>query len=484
MKVFQSRVILLLSATLSFYLKAEPQVFVTTEEVISEEVTADSPVFPTVQLWDCVNTVEGTYQRAEHLVSRFPEYANLEDIGPSLNKQIDSNQGYEIKVLHLGKGQLSGEKSCNAPQVVINGGLHANEIYTSQTLIQLAEELLDGYQSNARYRMILDHYRVALILISNPDGKHITDTAENAFLAPRKNNRQNVEEGCDISIEHAGVDLNRNFDYAWVNASIFDDVSKYGYATSNECRTQYPGPYAASEPETLALQNFLNRTLTPTQNPYGASTRNLYMDVHDWGELIIYPFQTADDRPASDQLVTLSKKLAGQSGYDARGSVNVGGISTSYVYGALQTPAVTVEMGTERFASCDTFTQIDYPKVRDVLLYGILVSGAPFHLNRGLDIHDLNISADHKLTATVFNSAYPEKVYTEVKIEYFIDAHPQFDYAIPHEAIILDSDESNGTLIEAPLGSLGLESGVHDVYIRAKTEYTTGVVDAIQLEVP
>ena len=68
-----------------------------------------------------------------------------------------------------------------------------------------------------------------------------------------------------------GVDLNRNFDFAF-NSPIAD---------KDVCDISYQGPFALSEPESKALPWFLEKN---------KDVVTVYFTIHCFAEVILYPF--------------------------------------------------------------------------------------------------------------------------------------------------------------------------------------------------
>ena len=75
-----------------------------------------------------------------------------------------------------------------------------------------------------------------------------------------------------------GVDLNRNYGYQF----DYNDEGSSGYA----CGEDYRGPFAFSEPETLAIKNLVEQ--------YN-STIKLAINFHAYGNLFIFPFNYEPD---------------------------------------------------------------------------------------------------------------------------------------------------------------------------------------------
>lgn len=83
-----------------------------------------------------------------------------------------------------------------------------------------------------------------------------------------------------------GTDANRNFDFNW--------MANNG-ASSNPCSETFAGPTPFSEPETVALANFIRQH---------SSKIKIYLSFHSYGQYILFPYgHTHDITPHHDVMV-------------------------------------------------------------------------------------------------------------------------------------------------------------------------------------
>jgi len=101
-----------------------------------------------------------------------------------------------------------------------------------------------------------------IIPVFNVDGFHYTKTTNRLWRKTRQNH-------ATICI---GADANRNFDFNWM---VNDGASQ------NPCSETYAGPVPFSEPESVALQRFLD--------PIGRQI-NIYLSFHSYGPYILFPY--------------------------------------------------------------------------------------------------------------------------------------------------------------------------------------------------
>ena len=155
-----------------------------------------------------------------------------------------------LKALHI--PSQSGQP---APVILMVAGLHPREWIAPPQLINLAQRLLQTNSTTEVYRTNLE---IWIVPIANPDGYIYSWQSDRSW---RKNRRKNNDGSF-------GVDLNRNFLYQWGE----------GDSSNNTLDETYHGPTAASEPETKALQQFIdNHNLLAV------------VDIHAYDQSLSYP---------------------------------------------------------------------------------------------------------------------------------------------------------------------------------------------------
>jgi len=128
------------------------------------------------------------------------------------------------------------------PEILITSAIHAREVITPLTVLNIMNHLTDNYGVDPRITDIVDNREIWFVPMVNPDGYF-----HNQVIAPygggmwRKNRRDNGDESF-------GVDLNRNFGYEWGH----DDIGSSPY-TGEET---YRGTAPFSEPESQAMRDF------------------------------------------------------------------------------------------------------------------------------------------------------------------------------------------------------------------------------------
>lgn len=199
--------------------------------------------------------------RLDQLVAARPDLASRVSVGRSLG-------GRDIAAVRITGVGDPGTK----PAILINGCQHAREWITVMASMYLAESLTSRYDADPRVRRLVDSYSWVIVPIVNPDGYDFTWTTLRLW---RKNRRDNLDGSF-------GVDINRNWSQGWGPVGSSGDPA-------NEI---YRGPAPFSEPETVALRDFI------------ATIPNLvfHIDVHSYGQLILWPngsdWALAPDEPS------------------------------------------------------------------------------------------------------------------------------------------------------------------------------------------
>lgn len=149
-----------------------------------------------------------TYESTEDLLfevsTEHRDITELEPVGPTV-------EGRTIWAITISDNPRVNEME---PRVRLVAAMHGDENITTEILLRLIQYITDNYAHDPAVEYIVDHTSMVIIPMLNPDGV-------------AHNTRYNA----------SGVDLNRNFDVAWVPAE------KHGTT-----------PF--SEPETISLKEY------------------------------------------------------------------------------------------------------------------------------------------------------------------------------------------------------------------------------------
>lgn len=336
----------------------------------------------------CYRTVEETYAAAQQLLARYPNLVRWVDIGDSWQKSRNPGQGYDLNVLQITNRGIPGPK----PVLFVQGGLHAREYVTAETVLRFAEFMLAGYGSDPDRTWIIDHHEIHLLPQANPDGRKV---AEMASTQMQRKNRDT--DFCPAGGTLVGVDLNRNYPFDW---------GGMGSAT-DPCSQVFRGPSAGSEPETVAITTYV-RSIFPDQRaespgidldtPVPLDAQGVYVDVHSNAARNWFPWGNVDaPAPNGAALQTLARKFAWYNGYYAEQSSDggaIGGASDDYTFATLGVASLTMELGGSTFfPSCSTYESTIANPVLQSLLFAARVARAPYRLPAGPELHGLTTEA-------------------------------------------------------------------------------------------
>lgn len=245
-----------------------------------------------------------------------PQIARLTTIGLSLeNRKI-----YALKISD--NAALDEEEA----EVLFLGCHHAREWISVEVPFLLARYLLESYESDAAVRRLVDRSEVWIVPLVNPDGLEYTT---HFYRYWRKNRRLNADGTF-------GVDINRNYDYAW---GYDDDGSSPEPASEI-----YRGASPFSEPEARAVRDLFT----------GRDFRAL-ISYHSYAQVILYPWGYTTSPTDKDllhqslaaRMSALIEAVNGRVygfGPSAASSYLTNGDTTDWAFGTSGIPAFTIEL--------------------------------------------------------------------------------------------------------------------------------------------
>ena len=223
----------------------------------------------------------------DDLVSRFSSILEVYTLGLTV-------EGREIPLI-----RITHAKNRNAefftPGILFVGSHHAREHLSTEIPLMLAQHLVKNYHSDAKIKNLVDNRDIYIVPLLNVDGK-LYDIKGRKYKYWRKNRRLNTPKKEEVSLNHGpsyrwgsskgsstkpkwgvgkpkwGVDLNRNYSYRWGT----------GGSSTRPGSNVYMGPAPFSEPETVAMKNFIE------SNPH----IRVLLSYHTYSELILYPWSS------------------------------------------------------------------------------------------------------------------------------------------------------------------------------------------------
>ena len=447
----------------------------------TEQTLAGIPGF------SCYRTVEESYATADAIVAAHPQLASIVDIGDSWEKvTAGGNPGYDLRVLRLTNSAVPGPK----PRFLLHGAIHAREYTTAELALRFAEQLVDGYGSDADATWILDHHEIHLLLQANPDGRKKAE----AGSSWRKNTN---EAYCGATSTSRGADLNRNFPFQW---------GCCGGSSTNACDNDFHGASAASEPEVQAIRNYL-LAIFPDQrgpeltDPAPADATGVYLDLHSYSELVLWPWGfTSTVAPNGTAFATLGRKFAYFNGYMPEQSIGLyatDGTTDDFGYGELGVASYAWELGTNFFQDCATFTSTILPDNLAALRYAAKVARTPYRTPAGPDALSVTPSVSVvapgdplAVTATLDDTRYSSAGGVEpsqpiAQAELTLDTPPWAAGAAPIAMSAVDGafDETVEPATVA-LPTAGISEGRHLAFVRGRDSAGNwGAVSATYLTV-
>lgn len=213
-------------------------------------------------------------EKVRALAAAFPQLARAEQIGTTL-------QGRPIMALLISTTPDANDaRNLDKASILVDGQHHAREVMTPEVVMDMAEQLLQGYGSNTELTKFLDSWNVWLVPSVNPDGVNIVFTSDSMW---RKNARGDSKP--------FGVDINRNYAYKWNGCR---GSSAYTWAQD------YRGTAPGSEPETQALMK-LAQNIRPAA----------YLSYHSYSELVLFPYGCSNSLTPENGLIEgLAKEMA------------------------------------------------------------------------------------------------------------------------------------------------------------------------------
>ena len=204
---------------------------------------------------------------------------------------------------------IGANRGPSVPTAIYVGGIHAREWVPPDALFYLCADLLEAHTSQvgltygtARFsavdiQRVFSNLQLVILPCANPDGRvyslgHVSERW--------RKNRARYTDSCGRAC--VGVDLNRNFDFAWDFRRTFAPTA--ANASDNPRHGTYVGPSPASEPET--------RNITWLFDQY-IDTR-WYLDIHSSIPAILHPWSIDENQTHNPEMNFLNSVYDRQRG--------------------------------------------------------------------------------------------------------------------------------------------------------------------------
>ena len=398
----------------------------------------------TIPDYPCYRTIDEINAQLETWVAAYPELVKLEEIGTSY-------EGSPLHAVRLTNQATAGPK----PPFVLLANIHGRELITNEAAMTFIERLLTGYGTDADLTWLLDEHEITVVVSLNPDGHVRNEPGDEPWAYWRKNTQP--YGSCGSS--GYGVDLNRNFDYAWGGAGT----------RANPCSDVYHGPAPDSEPETQAVQAFAREVFTETV-PGG-----LAISLHSYSNLVLWPWgYTEVEAPDSLALTMLGEKLATFNGYEPKQASDLypaSGTADDWLYGALDVPAYTFEIGSTTdgfYPPCSRYNDLIAPNL-DAFVYAAKVTRTPYTTTFGPDIASVTVIEETEawqITAMADDRENGGQAIAAAEV--YVDV-PPWDGGTPVSLTATDGFFDTVTeTVQGLIPVVGLKADRHVLFIRAQ----------------
>jgi carboxypeptidase T len=434
-------------------------------------------------------TVEEMEAFLDQKVAAYPTLAAKVDVGDSWCKQHPGScpnpapgfNGYDLWTMHITNQAIPGPK----PVFWFDAGIHSREIATPELAMRYINWLLDGYNTNADARWLVDYHDIWVMPMLNPDGHHIVEAGGGGSNPYWQRKNANNTNGCTTwpptSGTQFGVDLNRNFPFLW---------GCCGGSSTAACSQTYRGSSAGSEIETQSVTAKI-RELIPDQrgpnnsDPAPITTTGVYQNMHTVAELNLYPWGwTTSPAPNGADLANIGDHMsafnAGGNGYQSCQPPNclyaVDGDTVDWAYGELGIPSYTTELSGGSFFP--QYTQVEgiWNENRGMLIHLAKIARTPYLLTRG---PDANVVATNPMTVTqgtdsqlagTMNYNWTGNGYIQnvAAAEYYIDTPPWVGGTAVAMSAVDGNFDSPTEAVQATVATGALSVGRHIIFVRGR----------------
>jgi murein tripeptide amidase MpaA len=288
------------------------------------------------------------------------------DAHPAIASRFSIGKSYQGRELWAMKISDNVGTDENEPEVLYDGGHHADEHMGVEMALRIMRWLVDGYGSDTRITNIVNSREVWIIFLVNPDGAEY-DIASGRFHYWRKNRQPTPGS------RYIGTDLNRNYGYRWGGG---------GRTSSNPAAITYRGPKAWSAPETRAVRDFLASRVVDSKQQI-----RTHITFHEAGRLVMWPYgYTYADLPGDMTkadlyaLVKIGRAMAATNGYRPQQASDLyitSGTTRDYAYGTYRIFSYTFEMSNRDYMD-DSLIASETGRNKNAVLYLAERAGCPY----------------------------------------------------------------------------------------------------------
>lgn len=286
---------------------------------------------------------------ASRLAKMYPDLIKTSSIGKSV-------EGRDLLLIEFGRGNN---------RIFVCGTHHAREYIATTYLMHAIDRYAYAYRTGAMWgnynpRTILDNVTFCIVPMVNPDGVNLVQNGLQSTPHAEELSNMGIFDGKKYGYRSwkaniHGVDVNWNYDKDW---SVDRNKNERG-------STGFNGDYAGSEPETVAVSNYVD-----------TYEFDAYLSFHTQGQ--IYYWAVSDEYP-SDVCKAIGKDT-GFAGY-RESCDGVGGSFFDYVFRKYKKPTVTVELCP--YVGNYPYPDYDFNRIWNPAKNVLLVAGNQIMLEKG-----------------------------------------------------------------------------------------------------
>jgi carboxypeptidase T len=246
----------------------------------------------------------------------------------SLGRTWQGRNIWAVQINAHGEFYDEGHQS-GLPGIVFMGNHHAREHLSAEIPLMLIKYIGSNWRFDAEISRLVQNRDIFIIPMVNPDGVEY-DISGSRYKMHRKNMRSNRNGGF-FRRDCLGVDLNRNYGFAWGT----------GGSSTDPCSDVYKGPEPFSEPETQTIKAFVENR----------PNLKVLLSYHTFSELILYPwghsYDPIPDKEAHRAYRNMAQAMAQWNHYTPQQSSELyiaSGDTTDWSWGTLGIFSFTFEL--------------------------------------------------------------------------------------------------------------------------------------------
>jgi hypothetical protein len=250
----------------------------------------------------------------------------------TVKQQVGNTETYGGNRIFWVKISDNPDADEDEPEILYTSLHHAREPISLSQLIYYMWYLLEGYETNAEIKYLVDHTEMYFIPCINPDGYIYNETMDPEGGGMWRKNLRDNDENEMFEETRDGVDLNRNYGFNW---GVDNEGSSPNFGSET-----YRGPSEFSEPETQAIRDFVNE-----------HDFKLALNYHAFGNYLLFPWGFSSE-VTGDSLIFngFAEAMTRENDFKAgTGLETVGyptnGDSDDWMYGEEGILAFTPELG-------------------------------------------------------------------------------------------------------------------------------------------